>query len=203
MAILHEAVQQKAQDEDFNALAAKLSDYYQMETTYVRSEKDIVIILHVPGTKETDLLTIYRYLTFPIPIPILPKASYFNIVKKKIHALRNILTDLNPSELLGIAHGSIYSVLHYVAGTWLNEVLQEKYLSRLKVLSNSMLQIVFGKRRQECSTLELHSLANMLTPSQMALSHPRSFFCKRFWIVKAPRDLYTLAMSLVAYKERT
>ncbi len=71
MAILHKAVQQKAQDEGFNALATKLSDYYHLETTYVRSEKDIVIILHVPGTKETDLLTIYRYLPFPIPIPIL------------------------------------------------------------------------------------------------------------------------------------
>ncbi len=42
MAILHETVQQKAQDEGFNALATKLSDYYQMETTYVRSERDIV-----------------------------------------------------------------------------------------------------------------------------------------------------------------
>jgi hypothetical protein len=33
MAILHEAVQQKAQDKGFNALAKNLSDYYQMETT--------------------------------------------------------------------------------------------------------------------------------------------------------------------------
>jgi hypothetical protein len=44
-----------------------------------------------------------------------------NFVRKKIHALRKISTDLNPSELLGIAHGSIYSVLYYAAGTWLKE----------------------------------------------------------------------------------
>ena len=125
-----------------------------------------------------------------------------NIVKKKIHALRKISTDLNPSELLGIAHGSIYSVLYYAAGTWLNGGLQEKHLRRLKVLSNSTLQIVFGKRRQECSTLELHSLANMLTPSQMALYHPGCFL-QKVLAVKAPRDLYTLAMSQVSYKERT
>jgi hypothetical protein len=48
---------------------------------------------------------------------------------------------------------------------WLNGGLQEKHRRRLKVLSNSTLPIVFGKRRQECSTLELHSLANTLTPS--------------------------------------
>ena len=43
-----------------------------------------------------------------------------NIVKKKIHTLRQILSDLNQSELLGIAHGLIYYVLYYAAGTWLN-----------------------------------------------------------------------------------
>jgi hypothetical protein len=80
--------------------------------------------------------------------------TYFQVVKKKIHALGKISTDLNPSELLGIAHVSIYSVLHYAAGTWLNLDLQEKYNRGPKVLSNSTLQIVFGKRRQECSALE-------------------------------------------------
>ena len=76
-----------------------------------------------------------------------------------------ISSDLNHSELLSIAHGSIYSVLYYAAGTWLNVGLHKKFVKRLKVLSNSTLQIVFGKKRQECSTLELHSL----TPEQMAL----------------------------------
>jgi hypothetical protein len=51
---------------------------------------------------------------------------FSNIVKKKIHALRKISTDLNPFKLLGIAHGSIYSLLSYVAGTWLNGGLEEK-----------------------------------------------------------------------------
>ncbi len=77
--------------------------------------------------------------------------SYSNIVKKKILALRKISTDLNPSELLGIAHGSINSVLYYAAGTWLNGGLQEKHLRRLKVLSNPTLQIVFGKRNKNAA----------------------------------------------------
>ena len=68
----------------------------------------------------------------------------FNIVKKQIHALRRISSDLNQSELISIAHGSIYSVLlYYAAGTWLNGGLHKKFVKRLKVLSNSALQIVF------------------------------------------------------------
>ena len=52
MAILHLAVQEKAQEERFNAIATKITDHYQMETTYVRNDiNDIIIILHVHGKK--------------------------------------------------------------------------------------------------------------------------------------------------------
>jgi hypothetical protein len=42
----------------------------------------------------------------------------------------------------------------------------------------------------------------MLTPLQMALYNPGCFL-QKVLAVKAPRDLYTLAMSKVSYKERT
>ena len=54
----------------------------------------------------------------------------FNIVKKKIHALTGILSDLNQSELLRIAHGSIYSVMYYAARTWLNGGLHKKIVKK-------------------------------------------------------------------------
>jgi hypothetical protein len=60
------------------------------------------------------------------------KFHLYLIIKKKIYALGKISTDLNPSELLGIAHGSICSVLYYAAGTRLNRGLQEKYLRKTK-----------------------------------------------------------------------
>jgi hypothetical protein len=91
--------------------------------------------------------------------------------------------------------------LYYAAGIWLNGGLQ-KIPQKPQVLLYSTLQIVFMKRRQECSTLELHSLANMLTPSEMALYHPGWFF-QKVLAVSASRDLYTLAMSQVSYRERT
>jgi hypothetical protein len=42
----------------------------------------------------------------------------------------------------------------------------------------------------------------MLTPSQMA-TVSTWVFLQKFLAVKAPRDLYNLAMSQVSYKERT
>jgi hypothetical protein len=99
------------------------------------------------------------------------------IVKKKIHDLRQFSTDFIPSKLLGIDCSSIFSILCYAAGTWLNGDLQEKLFSRLKVLSNSTLQIVLRKRRQEWRCLELHSLSKMPISSHMETYYP-GFFAK-------------------------
>jgi hypothetical protein len=53
-----------------------------METTYVENDdNDIIITLHGPGTKEIDQLMIYRYLPFPMPIPILPKDHNLRIAQ--------------------------------------------------------------------------------------------------------------------------
>jgi hypothetical protein len=52
-----------------------------MEITYVRNDnKNNIIILHVLGTKEIDP-TIYKYLPFPLSIPILPKAHDLTIAQ--------------------------------------------------------------------------------------------------------------------------
>ena len=59
-----------------------------------------------------------------------------SIVKKKIHAQRKISSDLSQAELLYLDQ---FFVLYYAAGTWLNEVLQEKLLS---------IAIVFRKKRK-------------------------------------------------------
>ena len=65
--------------EKLNNLAQKTSDYYQIEVTYTRNEDDIVIIVHVPCIKIKQLFTIYRYLSFPIPIPVAPPANDLTI----------------------------------------------------------------------------------------------------------------------------
>ena len=95
-----------------------------------------------------------------------------------------------------------YSILYYAAGTWLNTGLHEKLLCRLKVLSNATLRIVFNKKRQDIRTNELHSLANMLSPAQMALHSPGCLL-QKVLALKTPSNLYDLASVQVSYKERT
>ena len=79
MEIMHEAVNKIAADEHFHNQAEKLSDYYQIEVTYSRTDDDIVVMVHVPCIKTRKLLTIYRYLPFPIPIPFTPKSHDLTI----------------------------------------------------------------------------------------------------------------------------
>ncbi len=122
-------------------------------------------------------------------------------IKKKIHALRKISSDLNHSECLSVAHGSIYSVLYYAVGTWLNDNLSIKLKRILKCLSNSTLRIVFGKRIMDCDTQQLHSLAQMLTPAQMTFYSPGCFLQKTL-ATKLPVKLYEMAIneSIIIYK---
>ena len=81
MSAMHTAVHEEAKVMGFTPLTTKVVDYFQIEVTYMRSGKDIVLIVHVPCTKTAELLTIHRYLPFPIPLPILPKSHDMTIAQ--------------------------------------------------------------------------------------------------------------------------
>ena len=78
MEILHSEVESVAIQEGFHNQAQHISDYFQIEATYMRTGEDIIIMLHVPCIKN-DLLKIYRYLPFPIPLPFTPKSHDLTI----------------------------------------------------------------------------------------------------------------------------
>jgi hypothetical protein len=79
MEIMHKAVKKLAMEEKFNSQTKKITDYCQIEVCSTRTLDHIVIMVHVPCIKTRSLLTIYRYLPFPIPIPFKPKAHDFTI----------------------------------------------------------------------------------------------------------------------------
>jgi hypothetical protein len=115
-------------------------------------------------------------------------------IKKKIHALRKISSDLYHSVCLGVADGYIYSVLYYAAGTWLNDHLSIKLKRILKCLSNSTLMIVFGKSIMDCDTQQLHLLVHLLTPAQTILI---LVFLQKTVATKLPVKLYEMALEQV------
>ena len=58
-----------AERRGYNLLSKVHSDLLQLETTYLRQGEDIVIVIHVPCVNHDDTLTLYRFISFPIPLP--------------------------------------------------------------------------------------------------------------------------------------
>ena len=98
MQIMHKAVQEVALKEKFNSQAKKITDYYQIEVSYTRTLDDIVILVHVPCIKTKSLLTIYRYLPFPIPLPFQTKAHDLTI-NHSLQFQETLLSKANYDEL--------------------------------------------------------------------------------------------------------
>ena len=66
---LYNAVNTTATNEGYTLLPKQISDLFQIEASYLRHERDIVIILHVPCVNKDEIMKVYRHLPFPIPIP--------------------------------------------------------------------------------------------------------------------------------------
>ena len=65
---LHTSTQEAAKANGYETLTKQLSDYFQLETSYLRKNSDIIILLHVPCAKKDNYLNIYRYVPFPFPL---------------------------------------------------------------------------------------------------------------------------------------
>ena len=66
--LLHDSVLTYTQERNYALLTANPSDYFQLELSYLRNKDGVVLLLHVPCTTTPDLMTIMRYIPFPIPL---------------------------------------------------------------------------------------------------------------------------------------
>jgi hypothetical protein len=73
---MHKDVMASAEALDTIPLPHILQDYFQLAASYIKTGKEILILLHVPGSASDNLLTIYKYI--PYPFPIMPSLSIFN-----------------------------------------------------------------------------------------------------------------------------
>ena len=67
---LHESVLRQARQHDLVPLVTHLTDYFQLDVSYVRSHPYITAIIHVPASSSSSnsVFKVYRYIPFPIPI---------------------------------------------------------------------------------------------------------------------------------------
>jgi hypothetical protein len=68
MAALHDSVRSTASARNLQVLPTRPQDYFQLDLSYIRSGKDVLMILHVPCVTTNHLLSVYRYVPFPYPI---------------------------------------------------------------------------------------------------------------------------------------
>ena len=65
---LYNEVTALAQANNLSPLTNKPQDLFQLDTSYVRVANEILILVHVPCSNPSSLLTIYKYVPFPIPV---------------------------------------------------------------------------------------------------------------------------------------
>ena len=65
---LYAEIQALASTNKLSLLTNKPQDLFQLDTSYIRVKNDVLILLHVPCASPDNLLTIYKYVPFPIPV---------------------------------------------------------------------------------------------------------------------------------------
>jgi hypothetical protein len=66
---IHQDTLAHAQANGLSPLTHKLSDYMQLETSFLQSDGNILIVLHVPATSMKRSWNLYQFAPFPIPLP--------------------------------------------------------------------------------------------------------------------------------------
>jgi hypothetical protein len=66
--LLHKHTLQIIKAKNYHPLVKQVSDYYQLEMSYLRKEDGVVAILHVPAMVAPKMMSLYRYVPFPIPL---------------------------------------------------------------------------------------------------------------------------------------
>jgi hypothetical protein len=66
--VLHRTILAYTDERDYALLTTHPSDYFQLEVSYLRNEEGVLALLHIPCTTTPDLMTIMRYIPFPIPL---------------------------------------------------------------------------------------------------------------------------------------
>ena len=77
--LLQQATLELASKHQYQVLPQQLSDYFQLDVSYARSGPDVLLIVHVPCVSTDQLMTIYKFVPFPFPLPASTSVSQLTI----------------------------------------------------------------------------------------------------------------------------
>jgi hypothetical protein len=95
MSLLHDSVLNTASSRNLQVLPTRPQDYFQLDLSYIRSGKDVLMILHVPCVTTNHLLSIYKYVPFPYPTVHTSFSDSFD--SSFIHFVSDVLARHNDS----------------------------------------------------------------------------------------------------------
>jgi len=95
MSLLHESVTNTAASRNLQVLPTRPQDYFQLDLSYIRSGKDVLMILHVPCVTKNHLFSIYKYIPFPYPTLHTTFSDTFD--RNFIHSVSDFLARTNDS----------------------------------------------------------------------------------------------------------
>lgn len=101
---LQRDIDEHTRNKNYIPLTTHHSDYFQLEVSYIRNAEGIVAFLHVPCSQSESVLTIFKYIPFPIPLPHQTNHSSITVAQA-LHPSLTILQDsttdfMNKSEAL-------------------------------------------------------------------------------------------------------
>ncbi len=116
---IHNSVLQQAAQNNLTPLTTHLSDYFQLDVSYVVSDHYITAIIHVPATASPYNFKVYRYVPFPIPI-----------------ANDSFLTITAREDIIAVGHNNEHRVL---TQTQLNHCIQryQKFICESPLITNT------------------------------------------------------------------
>jgi phosphopantetheine adenylyltransferase len=93
MTVLVNAVRNTAKNKNLQIIPTHTTDFFQLDTSYIRVNNDVLILLHVPCLTSNHMLTLYRYVPFPYPVSTFSSPSLDP--HTHIHLTNDILSKYN------------------------------------------------------------------------------------------------------------
>ena len=108
---MYTSVTKMAQSKGYTLLPSKPQDFFQLDTSYVRTGANVLILLHVPCLTDNYLLTIYKFANLPYPVnsfqaPAPNATSPAQLTP--IHTVHDLLSSFNQPDLYSSSSEALF-----------------------------------------------------------------------------------------------
>jgi len=108
---MYSSVTKMAQSKGYTLLPSKPQDFFQLDTSYVRTGANVLILLHVPCLNDNYLLTIYKFANLPYPVNSFHTSTNNSDPASQltpIHTVHDLLTSFNQPDLYSTSSEALF-----------------------------------------------------------------------------------------------